>query len=81
MRIVTFVERPDLIDRLGFLDEVWPEYNKHGEVLNRYWGSLWTQFPEFQLVLYDEQNDAVFGEGTYHSLRLARHGRWFAGRD
>ena len=63
MRIVTFAERPDLIDRLGFLDKVWPEYNKHGEVLNRYWGSLWTAFPEFQIVLYDEQNATVLGKG------------------
>lgn len=62
-RIVTFAERPDLAERLGLLDDVWPEFNKHGDVLNRYWGSLWTQFPEFQLVLYDERTDAVLGKG------------------
>jgi GNAT superfamily N-acetyltransferase len=33
---------------------VWPEYNRHGDVLNRYWGHLDDVFPEFQLVLVDD---------------------------
>jgi hypothetical protein len=62
-RIITLQEQPELSERLDFLDDVWPEYNKHGDVLNRYWGRLWTDFPQFQFVLYDETNDAVLGKG------------------
>ena len=35
----TAAERPDLVDRVDF--DVWPAYNRHGDVLNRYWGRLY----------------------------------------
>jgi GNAT superfamily N-acetyltransferase len=38
---------------------VWPEYNRHGDVLNRYWGDLDDVFPEFQLVLVDDSGGLV----------------------
>lgn len=62
-RVVTIQEQPELIDRLDFLDAVWPEYNKHGNMLNRYWGRLWTDFPELQFALVDEETDEVLGKG------------------
>lgn len=65
----TAAERPDLWERGLDSGSVWPEYNLHGDVLNRWWGSLDEVFPEFQFVLYDDQADAVLAEG--HSAPLA----------
>jgi len=59
--LLTHAERPDLADRVDF--DVWPAYNTHGDVLNRYWARLYEDFPEFQFVLYDEDEDVVLGEG------------------
>ena len=50
---------------------MWPEYNQHGEVLNRYWGGLFDEFPEFQFVLHDDQ-DGVLAEG--HTVPCAWDG-------
>jgi GNAT superfamily N-acetyltransferase len=59
--VVTHAERPELADRVDF--NVWPAYNTHGDVLNRYWRRLYDDFPGFQFVLYDEDEDVVLGEG------------------
>jgi hypothetical protein len=63
--VVTSAERPDLPDRPE-LENVWPEYNRHGEVTNRFWGRLYEDFPEFQFVLYDDEADRALAEG--HSI-------------
>jgi hypothetical protein len=60
-------ERPDLWER--GIPSVWPEYNKHGDVLNRWWGHLGEDLPDFQFVLYDEEHDAVVAEGQTGPLR------------
>src|SRR6266566_1198742 len=45
-QVVRYSERPELWDGIEDLsDEVWPEYNKHGDALNHYWGSSTTCFP------------------------------------
>jgi len=63
--VVRFSERPELWERIGDLDaEVWPEYNKHGQTLNYYWGQLFDVFPEWQFVLYDSEADTVLAEGN-----------------
>ena len=46
----------------GLSKEVWPEYNLHGDVLNRYWGELYDLFPEYQVILYDHDADDVLAE-------------------
>ena len=67
LKIVTARERPDLAERAGERSgQVWPEYNKHGDVLNEYWGRLGEVFPEFQFVLYEEEEDALLAEA--HSI-------------
>jgi len=59
----TAAERPDLWERgLGPVP-VWPEYNLHGDVLNRWWGQLSEDLPEFQFVLYDQGEDSVAARG------------------
>ena len=64
MRAITHREAPELLDRVeGLSAEVWPEYNLHGDVMNRYWGRLYEVFPDFQFVLYDDAADAVLAEG------------------
>lgn len=56
-------ERPDLAERARDFEDVWPEYNLHAPVTNRYWGRLYEDFPDFQFVLYDEESDVVLAEG------------------
>src|ERR671935_3058418 len=62
--VFTHAERPDLAERVDF--NVWPAYNTHGDVLKRYWSRLYEDFPRFQFVLYDEEEDVVLAEG--HSI-------------
>ncbi|HZU73151.1 MAG TPA: hypothetical protein VE990_10330 [Acidimicrobiales bacterium] len=61
---VRYSERPELWERITDLSaEVWPEYNRHGDVVGPYWDSLYQVFPDFQFVLYDEDADEVLAEG------------------
>ena len=69
-RVLTHAERPELADRADF--NVWPAYNTHGDVLNRYWSRLYEVFPEFQFVLYDDEEDVVLAEG--HTIPFAWDG-------
>jgi len=65
----TAAERPDLWERgLGPVP-VWPEYNLHGDVLNRWWAQLSEDLPEFQFVLYDQGEDSVAARGYTAPLR------------
>jgi hypothetical protein len=59
----TAAERPDLWERGIESEDVWPEYNLHGDVLNQYWGRLDQELADFQFVLYDEATDTVLAEG------------------
>jgi len=73
LKIVSARERPDLAERAAErADDVWPEYNRHGDVLNEYWGNLDEVFPDFQFVLYDEETDEVVAQG--HSIPCAWDG-------
>jgi hypothetical protein len=64
VQVVRYSQRPQLWERItGLSDEVWPEYNLHGDVLNTYWSRLYEQFPDFQFVLYDDEQDEVLAEG------------------
>ncbi len=71
--IVRYSERPELWDRIEDLSSaVCPEYNLHGDVLNQYWGRLYTDFPDWQFVLYEPDEDAVLAEG--HTIPVAWDG-------
>jgi hypothetical protein len=71
MKIVTVVERPDLLEREREEPiETFAEYNHHGDVLNAYWGRLTEERPEFQFYLLD--NDEVLARG--HSLPVCWDG-------
>jgi GNAT superfamily N-acetyltransferase len=72
-QIVRYSERPELWDSIEDLsEEVWPEYNLHGDTLNRYWGQLYDAFPEWQFVLYDPGEQTVLAEG--HTIPVAWDG-------
>ncbi len=52
--LVSYAERPDLIDRVGhFNGSVWPEFMLQDSEADRYWHLLDTVFLDFQLVLLD----------------------------
>lgn len=69
-RIVAFADRPEIRDDINVIsDAIWPEYNMHGDVLNKYWGGLYEVFPRFQFVLYDEDADEVLASGNSLACR------------
>ncbi|HEY1624711.1 MAG TPA: hypothetical protein VGG16_13020 [Streptosporangiaceae bacterium] len=71
--VIRYSDRPELWDGLGgLLDDVWPEYNKHGEDLNKYWARLYDDFPEWQFVLYDREDQLILAEG--HTIPVAWDG-------
>ena len=62
--VVRYSERPELWEQIAQLpDEAWPEYNVHGEVINRYWPLLYERYADYQFVLYDGERDEVLAEG------------------
>jgi hypothetical protein len=64
LQVVRYSERPELWDDIaGLSDEVWPEYNLHGEFINYYWAQLYDVFPAWQFVLYDPGEQLVLAEG------------------
>lgn len=71
--VVPYSERPDLVERLDEVGDVWPEFIRHAS-LNRHWRLLATEFPEFQLVAYDEETDKVIGRGQ--TLPFPWDGSW-----
>jgi hypothetical protein len=71
--VIRYSERPELWDSIGDLSaEIWPEYNRHGDVLNQYWDQLYSTFPEWQFVLYDAGAGQVLAEG--HTIPVAWDG-------
>jgi hypothetical protein len=71
--ILSARERPDLYERAAeATQDVWPEYNRHGDVLGEYWGELEEVFPDFQFVLLDEEADEILAQG--HTIPLAWNG-------
>ncbi len=54
LRALTVAERPDLMDPAwDATKDQFPEYNNHGDVLNRYWGRLTEERAEFQFHLVE----------------------------
>ena len=72
LRLLTWAERPDLAERGPASEDVWPEYNRHGDVMADWWEPLLDELPEFHFALYDEAADAVLAEG--HTGPLAWSG-------
>jgi hypothetical protein len=62
--VLTADERPDLWEqaRTAF-DDVWPEYNGHGDVSGQYFGALVPRFAHLQILVLDSANDRVVARG------------------
>jgi len=63
VQVFTYAERPDLADRTDEIGDVFPEFIHHADVTVVHWHRLRAELPELQLVLYDEERDAVVGRG------------------
>jgi GNAT superfamily N-acetyltransferase len=62
--VIRYSERPALrADTEEITREVWPEYNLPSEDPDGYWGRLFEELPEFQFVLYDDEQQEVIAEG------------------
>ena len=73
VQVVRYSDQPDLWTQIaGLTADVWPEYNTHGDELNRYWGQLYDVFPEYQFVLLDTEAGEVLAEG--HTIPVAWDG-------
>src|SRR5947207_2856448 len=54
VKFATVAERPDLAEPAWERTrDTMPEYNNHGDVLNRYWGRLTEELPGFQFHVVD----------------------------
>jgi hypothetical protein len=54
-RVATYAERPDLMEAASDVNpQVWPEFMQNGAVSNRLWSCLRRFFPEYQFMLFDE---------------------------
>ena len=60
MQTFTVAERPDLVDPAWELTkDTLPEYNNNGDVLNRYWGRLNPERPDFQFHIVDDEGEIL----------------------
>lgn len=53
----------------GLTKEVWPEFMLHDAVANEHWHELLDRFAEYQVALYDAEEDCVAGLGSSFPLR------------
>jgi hypothetical protein len=60
MNAPTVAERPELSDPARErTKDVLPEYNNNGDVLNRYWGRLTEELPEFQFHVVGDDDEIL----------------------
>jgi hypothetical protein len=65
---ITWEERPELADRGPRSEDVWPEYNLHGDVFDEWWAPLMVESPDLQFALYDTERDQVLAEAHTGAL-------------
>lgn len=66
LEIVTAAERPDLWERArtqDLFDQVWPEYNQHGNNTRRYFGALFPHCAHLQVLFADRRSDTLVAHG------------------
>ena len=71
MQTFTYAERPDLAERTGEVDDTFAKFLAYGEVALRHWHKLRPEHPDLQIVLYDEERDAVVGHARTLPTREA----------
>lgn len=66
LEVVTAAERPDLWQRCrqaSTFDEIWPEYNRHGNHTGRYFGSLFPSHAALQVLFVDRRSGGAVARG------------------
>lgn len=53
----------------GLTKEVWPEFMLHNAVANEHWHELLDRFANYQVALYDTENNRIAGMGSSFPLR------------
>jgi GNAT superfamily N-acetyltransferase len=67
--VITPLTRADYRNLVrGLTREVWPEFMLHDPVANELWHELLDRFPEYQLALYDHQDQRVAGMANSFAL-------------
>jgi hypothetical protein len=64
----TYAARPDLAARVGEIADPWPEFIHHANC-NRLWHVMRERFPQFQVVLFDADSEAMLGRGQTIPVR------------
>lgn len=76
LMVCTAEQRPDLWERSRWqFDDVWPEYNMHGNRTGEYFGQLVPRFARFQVLLVESDGsggDRVIGRGRAIPFRWDR---------
>jgi hypothetical protein len=64
IEVCTAQERPDLWERArSRFDDVWPEYNHHGNDAGAYFGALIPRYAHLQVLLYDGDTEDILARG------------------
>lgn len=63
MRLCSYADRPELLDRRNELGAAWPEFMYHDAVAGLYWTRQYAEFPDLQLFLVDE-DDGLLAESN-----------------
>jgi GNAT superfamily N-acetyltransferase len=71
VHVFTYAERPDLAARTGEIEDTLAEFMGHGAIALRHWHKLREELPELQLILWDDERDAVVGHARTLPAREA----------
>lgn len=63
IEVFTAAERPDLWEQKGLFDDVWPEYNMHGNHTSTYFRALYPAHAETQVLLWDRALERLVARG------------------
>jgi len=72
VQVFTYAERPDLVARIDEIHPVFAEFLHHADVTLLHWAKLRDELPELQLLLYDDERDALVGRG--HTMPTSTRG-------
>ena len=63
MKLVSYAERPELLQRRGELGAAWDEFMYHDSVASVYWDRQYEEYPDLQLFLLDD-HDRLLAESN-----------------